>query len=134
MGIDYGTKRTGIAVTDPLQMIAAGLTTVATGELENWLSDYLATESVEKIVLGEPLHHDDRPAQYHHLVVGLARKLTKKYPDTEVVMWDERFTSQSAKQVILHSGAGKKKRQKKELVDKVSAALILQDYMQNRVW
>ena len=134
MGIDYGTKRTGIAVTDPLCIIASGLTTVPTGELWLWLEQYFCEEEVDCVVLGEPLHHDDSPAQYHHLVVGLSRKIKKAYPDKEVVLWDERFTSQAAKQVILHSGAKQKKRRQKELTDKVSAALILQDYMENNVW
>jgi len=134
LSIDYGTKRTGIAVTDPLQIIASGLTTVHTGELWEWLEKYISEETVEKIVLGEPLHHDDKPAQFHHLVIGFSRKIKKSFPDIEVVLWDERFTSQAAKQAILMSGAKKKKRRQKELVDKMSATLILQDYMENNVW
>jgi len=134
ISIDYGTKRTGIAVTDPLQIIASGLTTVHTSELWDWLQTYIAEESVDKVVLGEPLHHDDKPAQFHHLVIGFSRKIKKEYPDIEVVLWDERFTSQAAKQAILLSGAKKKKRRQKDLVDKMSAALILQDYMENNVW
>jgi putative Holliday junction resolvase len=134
LSIDYGTKRTGIAVTDPLQIIASGLTTVHTGELWEWLTKYISEESVERIVLGEPLHHDDKPAQFHHLVVGFSRKIKKSFPEIEVVLWDERFTSQAAKQAILMSGAKKKKRRQKELVDKMSATLILQDYMENNVW
>ncbi len=134
LGIDYGTKRTGLATTDPLQIIVSGLTTVATQDLWQWLENYFAEEDIEKVVLGEPLHHDDKPAQFHHHVIGLQRKLEKAFPDTEIVLWDERFSSQAAKQAILRSGAKKKKRQQKDLVDKMSATLILQDYMENNVW
>lgn len=129
IGIDYGTKRTGIAVTDPLQIIASGLTTIPTSELMDFLANYMEQEEVEKIVVGEPMHHDGRPAQIAHLVVGFVRKLNKLYPDLEVVLHDERFSSVDAKAVIRMSGAKKKKRQDKALVDQVSAALILEDYM-----
>ena len=131
LAIDYGTKRTGIAVTDPLQIIASGLTTVATGELFDFLAKYFQDEEVEKIVVGEPLHPDGNPAQIAHLVVGFVRKLKKEYPDKEVVMQDERFTSENAKQILLQSGIGQKKRRDKSLVDKISAALILEDYMKS---
>ena len=131
LAIDYGTKRTGIAVTDPLQIIASGLTTVATGELFDFLAHYFKEEEVETIVVGEPLHPDGNPAQIAHLVVGFVRKLKKEYPDKEVVMQDERFTSENAKQILLQSGIGQKKRRDKSLVDKISAALILEDYMKS---
>ncbi|MEL7020775.1 MAG: Holliday junction resolvase RuvX [Bacteroidota bacterium] len=129
LGIDYGTKRTGIATTDPLQLFASGLTTVATTELLDWLQTYLATETVEKIVVGEPLYPDGQPAQIHHLVIGFSRKLRQLFPDVEVVLHDERFSSEDAKMVIRQSGAKKKKRRDKALVDQVSAALILKDYL-----
>jgi putative Holliday junction resolvase len=133
LSIDYGTKRTGLAVTDPLQIIPTGLDTVPTAELEAYLQDYLNREEVEIIVVGEPLYPDGNPAQIHHMVVGLARKLRKLFPKVEVVMQDERFTSEEAKSVIRQSGARRKKRQDKGLVDKVSAVLILRDYLeQNR--
>lgn len=133
LSIDYGTKRTGLAVTDPLQIIPTGLDTVPTAELEAYLQDYLNREEVEIIVVGEPLYPDGNPAQIHHMVVGLARKLRKLFPTVEVVMQDERFTSEEAKFVIRQSGARRKKRQDKGLVDKVSAVLILRDYLeQNR--
>jgi putative Holliday junction resolvase len=131
LAIDYGTKRTGIAVTDPLQIIASGLTTVATAELFDFLAKYFQDEEVEKIVVGEPLHPDGNPAQIAHLVVGFVRKLKKEFPDKEVVMQDERFTSENAKQILLQSGIGQKKRRDKSLVDKISAALILEDYMKS---
>lgn len=132
LAIDYGTKRTGIAVTDPLQIIASPLETIPTANLFEFLDAYLAGEEVETIVIGEPLHMDGRPAQIHHLVIGVQRKLRKTYPDLEVELWDERFSSEDAKKVILQSGAKKKKRRDKSLVDQVSAALILSDYMESK--
>ncbi len=131
MGIDYGTKRTGIAVTDPLQIIASGLTTVPTSEIFDFLEGYLREEEVEKIVVGEPMHADGNPAQIAHLVVGFVRKVKKQFPGVEVVMHDERGTSVAAKEVILKSGIRQKKRRDKSLVDKIAAALILEDYMNN---
>ena len=132
MAIDYGTKRTGLAVTDPLQIIANGLDTVPTSTIFDYLTDYLSKEEVETIVVGEPMHLDGNPAQIAPLVVGFVRKLKKLFPDLEVVTHDERFTSEEAKKIILMSGAKKKKRQDKALVDKVSAILILQDYLETR--
>ena len=130
IAIDYGTKRTGLAVTDPLQIIANGLDTVATKDLEEYLRQYLNQEEVETIVVGEPFYPDGNPAQIHPQVIGFVRKLKKLFPDIEVVTHDERYTSEEAKQVILQSGAKKKKRRDKGLVDKVSAVLILQDYLE----
>jgi putative Holliday junction resolvase len=132
LGIDYGTKRTGIAVTDPLQIIASGLTTVATQELFDFIEKYLKEEEVEAFVVGEPLYPDGNPAQIAPHVKGFVNKLRKLYPDLPVHMQDERYTSEAAKQVILQSGANRKKRQDKALVDKVSAALILEDYLNSK--
>jgi putative pre-16S rRNA nuclease len=131
MAIDYGTKRTGIAVTDPLQIIAQGLTTKPTAEVFDYLAQYFRTEEVEKIVVGEPLHIDGNPTKITHLVKGFANKLRKLFPAIEVVMHDERFSSVDARAVILQSGAKQKKRRDKGLVDKVSAALILDDFMKS---
>lgn len=132
MAIDYGTKRTGLAVTDPLQIIANGLDTVPTDTIFEYLTTYFSQEEVETIVVGEPMHMDGSPAQIAHLVVGFVRKLKKLFPKVEVVTHDERFTSEDAKKIILMSGAKKKKRRDKSLVDKVSAVLILQDYLETR--
>jgi len=129
LGIDYGTKRIGIATTDPLQIIASGLTTVATKDIFTFLEEYLSQEEVECIVVGEPLNEDGTPSQIHHFVVGFIRKLKKIYPDIKIETQDERYTSRDAKRIILQSGAKKKKRRDKALVDKVSAGLILQAYM-----
>jgi putative Holliday junction resolvase len=129
LGIDYGTKRTGLSATDPLQIIVSGIDTISTAEIFTYLKTYMKTEEVEKIVIGEPFYPDGNPAQIHHLVVGFSRKLQKIYPDIEVVLHDERFTSEAAKTVIFNSGAKQKKRRDKGLVDKISAVLILQDYL-----
>lgn len=134
MGIDYGTKKTGIAVTDSLQIICSGLDTIPTLALYDFIKKYLETEEVEKIVVGMPLHEDGNPAQIAHLVVGFIRKLRKLYPAIEVVEWDERGSSKAAKEVILMSGTKKSKRRDKSLVDKIAAALILQDYMEQNHW
>lgn len=134
MGIDYGTKKTGIAVTDSLQIICSGLDTIPTLTLYDFIKKYLETEEVEKIVVGMPLHEDGNPAQIAHLVVGFIRKLRKLYPAIEVVEWDERGSSKAAKEVILMSGTKKSKRRDKSLVDKIAAALILQDYMEQNHW
>lgn len=134
MGIDYGTKKTGIAVTDSLQIICSGLDTIPTLTLYDFIEKYLETEEVEKIVVGMPLHEDGNPAQIAHLVVGFIRKLRKLYPAIEVVEWDERGSSKAAKEVIFMSGTKKSKRRDKSLVDKIAAALILQDYMEQNHW
>ena len=134
MGIDYGTKRIGLAVTDPLKIIVSPLETVATTMIFDHLQEYLSQEEVEKIVVGDPKHPDGNPSQIAHLVLGFVRKLKKQFPEIEVITWDERYTSVQAKEIILASGLGKKKRREKELVDKVSASLILEDYMKEHYW
>ncbi len=132
IGIDYGTKRTGLAVSDPLQIIASGLDTIPTEKVFDFLEHYMTQEEVECIVVGEPLHQDGQPAQIAHLVVGFVRALKKRFPSTEIATIDERYTSQDAKEIILQSGVKKKKRRDKGLVDKVSAVLILQSFMDER--
>ena len=130
LAIDYGTKRTGIAATDPLQIIANGIGTFPTDEVIAFLKKYLSEEPVDCIVVGDPKYPDGNPAQIAHLVLGFARKLKEMFPEIQVALHDERYTSEDAKRIIRQSGAGKKKRQDKGLVDKVSAVLILQDYME----
>lgn len=134
MAIDYGTKRTGIAVTDPLKIIASGLTTVPTKELYDFLKDYLNREPVECIVVGEPLRSDGSDSPIKHLIDNFVKKMQKDYPAIEVTRYNEQFTSQRAKTAIRQSGAKKKKRQNKALVDTVSATIILQDYMEENIW
>lgn len=130
MAIDYGKKRVGIAVTDPLKIIANGLDTVATDKIFEFLEDYFRQEQVDCVVIGHPLGLDDEPTDATHLVENFLKNLRKKYPELKTETIDERFTSKRAKEIILQSGARRKKRRNKALVDKVSAVLILQDYME----
>lgn len=132
LSIDYGTKRCGIAVTDPLQIIVSGLDTVPSENLLSFIQEYCRNEEVEQFVIGEPLHMDGMPAQIHSHVIGFSRKLQKLFPEKAVILQDERFSSEDAKQIILQSGTKKKKRRNKALVDKISAVLILQDYLGHR--
>ena len=134
MGIDYGAKRVGIAVTDPLKIIASGLQTVATKEIFDFLNNYLKKEEVECIVVGDPIGLDDLPTDATPLVKAFLKKLAKQFPKIKIATFDERFTSKRAKEIIFQSGVSRKKRREKALVDKISAALILQDYMECEVW
>ena len=129
VGIDYGTKRSGIAATDILQIAVHGVDTVPTGTLWDWLEAYIKKEEVEKIVIGHPTHADGNAVSFMNQIIGLERKIKKTYPHISVVLHDEAFSSVRAKQVILASGVGQKKRKDKSLVDKVAAILILQDYL-----
>lgn len=134
LAIDFGLKRTGIAVTDPLKIIASGLTTVPTAEVMAFLEKYCSEEEVECFVVGLPLHPDGNPAQIAVQADSFAEQLQKKFPDQPVVRQDERYTSFEAKRIILQSGAKKQKRRDKALVDKVAAALILEQYMEANFW
>ena len=130
LAIDYGTKRTGVAVSDPLRLIAGGLETVATKDLERWLADYFARENVSTVVLGKPLRMDGTPSETWRFIEPLARRLQQRWPDKEVVFHDERFTSVLAHRTMLESGIGRMARRDKALVDKISATIILQSYME----
>lgn len=133
LSIDYGKKRTGIAVTDPAQIIANGLTTVDTHELLPFLKDYTAREQVERFVVGLPTQPNGLPSENQNRVLAFVEKLKKALPDIPVEMYDERFTSVLAHRAILDSGIGKKRRQTdKGLVDEISACIILQGYMDSR--
>ena len=129
LAIDYGTKRTGIAVTDPLGIIAQPLETVNTKELERYIAAYCAKEEVSTIVVGYPRQMSGAPSNTMRFVEPLIGRLRHAYPDKRIVAYDERFTSVLAQRTILESGIGKMARRDKSLVDKVSAAIILQDYM-----
>ncbi|WP_278798312.1 Holliday junction resolvase RuvX [Leyella stercorea] len=129
LSIDYGKKRTGIAVTDPLQIIAGGLATVATCELMSFLQNYVARESVERIVVGEPKQLNGEPSENLPRVKQFVANLRKTLPDIPVEFYDERFTSVLAHKTIIDSGISKKARQNKALVDEISATIILQDYL-----
>lgn len=132
LSIDYGRKRTGIAVTDPLQIIATGLETVPTHQLFDFLDNYLVNETVELFVVGYPRQMNNTDSESFKEIKPLINKLKKKYPKIPVELFDERFTSKMAQQAILESGVNKKTRQNKGLVDKVSAVLILQSYMRSK--
>jgi putative Holliday junction resolvase len=129
MALDYGVKRTGIAVTDELQMIASGLTTVDTPSLLDFLEDYFKKEKVETVVVGEPKQKDNSASQSEVFIAEFLKKFTEKFPDMKLVRVDERFTSKMAFQTMIDSGLKKKKRQNKALVDEVSATIILQSYL-----
>ena len=129
LAIDYGTKRTGLAVTDVLQIIPGGLTTVATHELLDYLSSYFSKESVETIVVGYPTNMDGTESENMKHIRPFVQKLKKLYPDKQVVMQDERFTSVMAQRVILEAGIHKMARRNKALVDEISATIILESYL-----
>ena len=129
IAIDYGTKRTGLAVTDPLGIIASPLETVDTKQLERFLADYFAREDVAVIVVGYPRQMNGKPSDTMRYIEPLIGRLRHAYPEKSVVAYDERFTSVLAQRTIRESGIGKMARRDKSLVDKVSAAIILQDYM-----
>ncbi|MEZ3442946.1 Holliday junction resolvase RuvX [uncultured Alistipes sp.] len=131
LAIDYGTKRTGIAVSDPLRLIAGGLTTVETKQLERWLAQYVAENDVTTIVVGKPTQTNGQPSDTWRFVEPLVARLRRAYPDREVTLYDERFTSVLAHRAMLESGIGRKARQNKALVDKISATIILQGYMES---
>jgi putative Holliday junction resolvase len=130
--IDYGLKRTGIAVTDPLQIIATGLTTVNSPELISFLKTYFQQENVELIVIGEPKNLDDSDTHATPLVREIIKKLEKEFPLVPIKMVDERFTSKMAKQAMLDMGMKKKDRRNKRTVDEIAATIMLQEYMGNR--
>lgn len=130
LAIDYGKKRTGLAVTDPLQMIATGLTTVATHDLIPYLKKYLALEAVELFLIGDPKNLDGEATDATALVTECVRILQKNFPQIPVKKVDERFTSKLAFRSMIDSGLKKKDRQNKGLVDEISATIILQEYLQ----
>ncbi len=132
LAIDYGVRRTGIAVTDSLQIIANGLTTVETKQLLPFLKDYVAREAVELFVVGLPKQTNGRDSDNLPRVRSFVGQLKKALPDIPVEWWDERYTSVMAHQVMLESGIGRKARQNKALVDEISACIILQGYMESK--
>ena len=132
LAIDYGRKRTGLAVTDPLQIIAGGLATVSTSELFDWLKAYLAKEQVERIVIGEPRQPNGQPSENLQRVQQFVNRWRKAVPDVPIEYFDERFTSVLAHQAMIDGGLKKKARQNKALVDEISATIILEDYMRSR--
>ena len=132
LAIDYGKKRTGVAVTDVLQMIANGLTTVATPELMDFLLKYVEKEPVERIIVGHPKQMNNEDSENMKRIVPFVNQLKKKLPRIPVEMVDERFTSVLAHQAMLDGGLKKKARQNKALVDEISATIILQSYLESK--
>lgn len=131
LSIDYGKKRTGLAVTDPSQIIAGGLVTVATSELFSFLTDYIKKESVERIIIGEPKQPNGKPSENMSRVVQFVNRWRKAFPDIPMEFYDERFTSVLAHRAMIDSGLHKKARQNKALVDEISATIILQSYLES---
>lgn len=134
LSIDYGKKRTGLAVTDPLKLIAGGLATVSTSELFNYLQDYIKKEQVEKVIIGKPLQTNGEPSENLNRVQQFVNRWKKAIPQIPIEYYDERFTSVLAHRAILDSGIGKKARQNKALLDEISATILLQDYMESRLY
>lgn len=131
LAIDYGTRRTGIAVSDPLRIIAGALTTVETRQLEKFLADYFSKNDVDTIVLGKPVQMNGSPSDTMRYIEPLAARLRRTYPDKDVVLYDERFTSVLAHRTMIESGMGRMARRDKAVVDRISAAIILQSYMES---
>ena len=133
MAFDYGTKRIGIAVTDPMQIIATGLDTIHPNAIVEYLKKYVQAEPVERFIVGEPKQMDNTPSQSAIHVKGFVNLLKKTFPDTPVEMLHERFTSKMASAAIAQSGMGKKARQNKALVDNISAVILLQSWMSQAI-
>lgn len=129
LAIDYGKKRTGIAVTDPMQIIASGLKTVATQELFGFLKEYFIQEKVEIVLIGEPKQMDGTPSESAEMINRFVDEFSKQFPTIKVERADERFTSKMASRTLIDSGLKKKKRQDKALLDEISATIMLQDYL-----
>lgn len=132
LSVDYGKKRTGIAVTDPLQIVAGGLVTVATHTLFDYLKGYVCRESVERIVIGKPMQTNGQPSENFARVEQFVNRWKKAMPHIPIEYYDERFTSVLAHQAMIDCGLKKKARQDKALVDEISATIILQDYLKWR--
>lgn len=131
IAIDYGLKRTGIAVTDPLQIIATGLTTIESPKLIEFLKVYFEKEAVEKIIIGEPKNLDDSDTHATALVRNVIEKIKKAFPGMPVERVDERYTSKMAVQAMLDMGMKKKQRRNKAIIDEIAATIILQEYLQH---
>ena len=129
LAIDFGIKRTGIAVTDEMQMIAFGLTTIPSETAINFLKDYFSKEIVSIVIIGEPKQMDGTPSQSADLINNFVVKFQETFPEILVERVDERFTSKMAFQTMIDSGLNKKQRQNKALVDEIAATIILQDYL-----
>lgn len=132
MGIDYGRKRTGVAVTDPLQIVAGNLATVPTHTLMQFIKDYMAHDPIDRIVVGKPTQLNGQPSESMKYITPFVNRLKKELPDMPVVMYDERFTSTIAHQAMIDGGMKKSDRRDKSRVDAIAATIILNDYLQSR--
>lgn len=133
LAIDYGQKRTGLAVTDDLQIIASGLTTIPSETVMAFLKDYFAKENVIKVLIGEPKQMNGEPSQSAEIIQAFVNKFEKEFPNMNVIRVDERFTSKMAFQTMIDSGLKKKQRQNKALIDEISATIMLQDYLTRKM-
>ena len=129
LAIDYGLKRTGIAITDEMQIIASGLTTVDSATAIAFLKEYFAREKVEKVLIGEPKQMNNQPSESAPIINAFVAKFEKEFPEMPVIRVDERFTSKMAFQTMIDSGLKKKQRQNKALIDEISATIMLRDYL-----
>lgn len=132
LSVDYGRKRTGLAVTDPLQIIAGGLATVSTSELFEYLSAYVRREPVERIIIGKPLQTNGQPSENLARVEPFVNRWRRAMPDIPIEYYDERFTSVLAHQAMIDGGLKRKARQNKALVDEISATILLQNYLESQ--
>ncbi|WP_207494164.1 Holliday junction resolvase RuvX [Aridibaculum aurantiacum] len=132
LSIDYGSKRTGLAVTDPMQIIATGLAGLHTKDLEQFLKDYFSKEQVERVIIGHPTNWDDSDTHATPLVQAFINRFVKVFPNIPIEKVDERYTSKMAVQSMVESGMKKKKRQDKKMVDEIAAIIMLQEYLQRQ--
>jgi putative Holliday junction resolvase len=132
LGIDYGRKRVGLAVTDPLKIFASPLETVPAHDLDRFIEEYLTTEEVDAFVIGFPVQMNNKPSESVKYVNPFIRKLKKKFPDKTIHLVDERFTSQMAFRTMIDGGVKKEKRKDKSMVDKISASIILQSFLDKK--
>jgi putative Holliday junction resolvase len=132
LGIDYGRKRVGLAVTDPLQIFASPLNTISAHDIDNFIAEYMASEQVDAFVIGYPVQMNNEPSESVKYIDPFIRKLKKKFPGIPVHLADERFTSQMAFRTMIDGGLKKKERQNKALIDMISASIILQSWLDRR--
>ncbi|AWH86788.1 Holliday junction resolvase RuvX [Flavobacterium album] len=132
LAIDHGLKRTGIAVTDEMQMIASGLTTIESATAIDFLRNYFAKEKVERVLIGEPKQMNGQPSESAPIIEAFIVKFKEQFPDMPLEQVDERFTSKMAFQTMIDSGLKKKQRQNKALIDEISATILLQDYLSRK--
>jgi putative holliday junction resolvase len=132
LGIDYGNKRVGLAVTDPLQIFASPLNTISAHDIDNFIADYMASEQVDAFVIGYPVKLNNEPSESVKYIDPFIRKLKKKFPGVPVHLVDERFTSQMAFRTMIDGGLKKKERQNKSIIDMISASIILQSFLDSK--